>query len=466
MKILYIFLVFILVVSCKEQKHEGKFSKVLVLDKGNNSFTIQNKNNHSVSFNLKINDLFPLDSASIIREIIRKQQRSGGSLSMTAWKFVNSQTYHANPLTNEAWQHEPLIFLNSIGGGFCDDRAAVLAKIWNYLGLSSRVIGLEGHVVPEVFVNNKWQMMDPDLKVVYLNSDSLVYSVNEIAKLGIEVIPNKSNSLFNPIFNHKNPLSKQFINYYTSKEDNIDQTNWHFNYNSINNKFILPSNSQLKMVIDNQTQKIVFQVILSKNTQGVLKIPLVPYSANGSFVFSTNDETYRTSGNYFFPTNKLINSIKIDKVSRDGVINYVVNPKLFLWNEKDITVSIKANHSLFLLQEKLDVDKLNNVLFDQFGFNMEAKLSEQIEFLDYISKIENPRFNRLKLIQLYEKFLFYQKLNSIEFDKQLKKFILKLDDVLLMNNGIYQELEDNHPLHLVKFFIIVYNDISFPIYGK
>lgn len=60
--------------------------------------------------------------------------------------------------------------------GICHQQAIAFARLAEEAGIKSRTIWLEGHVVAEVFYEEKWHMFDPDCGVVFEeNGDVLSY---------------------------------------------------------------------------------------------------------------------------------------------------------------------------------------------------------------------------------------------------------------------------------------------------
>ena len=57
-----------------------------------------------------------------------------------------------------------------LGGGYCSQHAIVFDNILKEQGITSRILMLNGHVVNEVLVNDKWQVCDPDFNVVFYQS--------------------------------------------------------------------------------------------------------------------------------------------------------------------------------------------------------------------------------------------------------------------------------------------------------
>lgn len=97
-----------------------------------------------------------------------------------AWRFVKSNLQYNIPVSEAAWMHQPTIIFNSLGFGQCDDLASALAFIWREMGYETRIWNLNGHVVPEVFADGKWQMFDPSYDVYYYNEHREVAGFEEL----------------------------------------------------------------------------------------------------------------------------------------------------------------------------------------------------------------------------------------------------------------------------------------------
>ena len=88
---------------------------------------------------------------------------------------------HDFPLTQRMWQHDPIVYINSLGFGLCDDAATAMSIIWREMGYESRIWLLDGHVVSEVNTGERWEMYDADLRVHFFNRDGQVAGVEELA---------------------------------------------------------------------------------------------------------------------------------------------------------------------------------------------------------------------------------------------------------------------------------------------
>lgn len=101
--------------------------------------------------------------------------------ALALWRLVRRNSHHFEPLTAALWAHSPVLYFNSIGFGFCDDVASALAELARTAGLQARVWTLFGHVVPEILVDGRWEMYDPDLGVYYLDAAGQVCGVQQLA---------------------------------------------------------------------------------------------------------------------------------------------------------------------------------------------------------------------------------------------------------------------------------------------
>jgi hypothetical protein len=57
-----------------------------------------------------------------------------------------------------------------LGGGFCSQHAIVFDNILKEQGITSRILGLNGHVLNEVVVDGKWKVYDPQHNVIFAAS--------------------------------------------------------------------------------------------------------------------------------------------------------------------------------------------------------------------------------------------------------------------------------------------------------
>jgi hypothetical protein len=155
----------------------GSFNRFYTYD----SIDLENRLNTDISFTLQINGKGLLfNSSQLIHEIQTTLDEKNRGLPYKIWVWLLNNSYHCEPFTGEYWVHTPYIFANSIGFGFCDDVASVMAILINDTGGEARVWSLSGHVVPEVKLSGRWEIYDPDLGVVYIDSAGRLMDYNSI----------------------------------------------------------------------------------------------------------------------------------------------------------------------------------------------------------------------------------------------------------------------------------------------
>jgi hypothetical protein len=98
-----------------------------------------------------------------------------------------------------------------LGGGLCAQQAFILNNILKYQGIESRILGISGHVLNEVYVGGKWLVADPDYNIVFN------YSLREIEDNPELIGKSYLNVGLNEI------QINEIKGFFASKDDN-----WHF----------------------------------------------------------------------------------------------------------------------------------------------------------------------------------------------------------------------------------------------
>jgi hypothetical protein len=144
-------------------------------------------------------------------------QYGGEPFERKLWRFVRDNTYHRVPLTPEQWLHDSWALLAQ-GWGICSHVSAAYVILARKAGYEARVWGLTGHVVPEIKINGRWEIFDPDLSVYYFNVDSQIANVEDI-----ESNPSLILSPINRILpaNHTHEYSSLVADIYSSAADNF-----------------------------------------------------------------------------------------------------------------------------------------------------------------------------------------------------------------------------------------------------
>ena len=363
-------------VSCQDFQKE----KILSLhDTNSNRLLITNTSKKDLLFNLKVNDEFPHSRVEIINSIRSISDSLGTAPTISAWNYVVNLSKYGEPLSLENWIHDPIIFLNSIGVGYCDDEASVLASIWQWLGYESRVWYLFDHVVPEVYYNSSWHMLDPGYEIFYYDEEQKIANVASIAS-NPELITNPD-SIPTLVAESNKKLSRNSEEYlvkysayladiYKSTENN-NVSDWALDYsNSAQDfKFRLPQKAKIIFPIDyhfsNQSvlsNTIALKVTLykSKSVQKV-KIPLVLQSVEGKAKIKLNEEVtfFNDMSNIPSQVNSYNLNIKVWDIADSLEFFYSINPMLFQSQKKEMKVSIEGKNI-----DALDIKKTAQSLLE------------------------------------------------------------------------------------------------------
>ncbi len=144
---------------------------------------ISNDTDHEIDISSLLNQLFFLSKDSLI-QFIRKMDvpKALDKDYQRAWLFMGTYTWsQRKPLAGARDIKDGLTFFNAIGSGFCGNKSQALAWIWRAMGYDTRVVDLEGHVVPEIFVKNHWEVWDPTYHIYYTDDYGTPLSVDSLA---------------------------------------------------------------------------------------------------------------------------------------------------------------------------------------------------------------------------------------------------------------------------------------------
>jgi hypothetical protein len=132
------------------------------------SIHIHNEYKYGLHIDEVLDDFLFTSEEDLIRTI-RELKAPGFSQDyQKAWYFMCQFTWSANkPIDERSRYNDALVFLNTLGFGFCGSKSEALASIWNKMGYKTRVWDLQGHIVPEIYVNGEWQVWDPTYHVFY-----------------------------------------------------------------------------------------------------------------------------------------------------------------------------------------------------------------------------------------------------------------------------------------------------------
>lgn len=227
-------LFFLIWASCKNtllhENIESTLSQIVLLP--DEIAALNNESNSPARFQLHFKEGF-FDNTEILYRINTMPEAYNNEPDyLKAYRFVIENIDYIPSLHSENFIHHPLILINSIGYGQCDDLASALVFIWRFLGYEARVWNLGGHVVPEIFVNGKWKMIDPSFQVYFLNDKYEIAGVEELS-LHQEWISNPFQRISFFSFNNADTLildsirhSSMMQSYYATTADN-EVSHWY-----------------------------------------------------------------------------------------------------------------------------------------------------------------------------------------------------------------------------------------------
>lgn len=202
-----------------------EFPKAFVLsfpDPDNGAALLKNVSESTVDFVLEHNGFPVFEDIDHVVAYVEgmPEQFEGENFGHKLWRFVRESVYHDVPLSAEQWLYDPWVTVNSLGWGFCGNVAAAFVEVARAAGYPARVWGLSGHVVPEIEIDGRWVMYDPDLSVFYRDANGQVAGVEQLAAdPGLITAPNE------PIYSGSSysfPYSEVVADIYASQADNFD----------------------------------------------------------------------------------------------------------------------------------------------------------------------------------------------------------------------------------------------------
>ncbi len=95
------------------------------------------------------------------------------------WQTARDNRYHCSPLFADDEFHDPVKLFNSYGLNLCDDMGCCGCSLFKHAGLGKpkytmdpKVRALHGHVQGEAVVDNRYQFLDIDESVFYLDREN------------------------------------------------------------------------------------------------------------------------------------------------------------------------------------------------------------------------------------------------------------------------------------------------------
>jgi len=315
-------------------------------------FTNTSPTEQSVDLVLNGKGLFSNDQ-QIIAEITKSPLYATYGFPFAAWSWMMENHYAFNPYSGDQWQHAPYLFMDSLGFGLCDDAASVFYSLVTSYGYTARVWALSGHVVCELFQNGRWQLYDPNLQVLYIDSNGEIAGYDYvISHPNDDYVPNLRNSKYaNVVAESPTGYLGYVLDIYTSTKDNVVSSyamQKQSAYDRIKPTLKLPPGATLH--IDSNTD-YPLQTIYGENIPKLMtakvhfgqlddytfKYPLVPVAISGTGQVEIDGVTYNVGSAEL--TARLadrthpVSSISVDTTGTDNTITYLLNATRFSMDE-------------------------------------------------------------------------------------------------------------------------------------
>ena len=384
-----------------------------------NIFEIRNDGNKDAEFSMTINGMDMNTEKNIISYIQQMEDEYPEEpLEMKAFRFVRDYTWHDDLVTKYNWAYSPYVLVNSMGGGLCGFRSAVLTNILLELGFDAKSWSLEGHVVTEVFSENKWILLDSDYGVYYYNKDKRIASYSELV-----YNPALITNPINPILDTDNVrfikvYSGEMAELYYTIDDNVEfDTKYESALKSSELWFYIPANAKMTFPVNKELQGTYYayaQLDLPADFIGRLPMPLVIAGFVGNGLIEYQGEKYYTDGfeavECIYKNPKINWEIEIIENNNGLGVIYYINPLLFGAKEKNeiflkgsnlqgINICFSKNENISLIlpyQKDLLYKKLDSIVRD----------------INTLAITENSEFNTTFLIEYF--ILFIEKLREDE----------------------------------------------------
>lgn len=180
---------------------------------------IANPTGHAFSgLTIRINgQLFSRSTQELLKEASRLPAAFAGEpLYRKIFRYVATELRFGRPLTGTNWQHEPLLLLNSLGYGICDDFASTFTHLARAAGYRARVVALTNHVVAELFNarTGDWEMYDPCFGVYFTMANGQVAHARKLWSMPSLMMNPLTRLDTNPDL--MSPYSTKYAKYYTS----------------------------------------------------------------------------------------------------------------------------------------------------------------------------------------------------------------------------------------------------------
>ena len=305
--------------------------------------------------------------------------------------FIKKYSYHNHSLFSSDELHNPTRYFSIYGNGLCDDAARNFDYLANIFGFNSRVWHLEGHVVADVFYNNNWHIIDPDLLGI-VRYDNQIANIDQMIKLAA-----------------KNTFSKEVNRFYLTTNDNYIKTD---NYKSENTEepYLIFFSHEKKIFLDQ-----IFMFSTSENPE------------------NTNPDKKDFIEEYNKGMGNIIREIPLSKINNKLIItDYFPIVAVFIKIPNNVNMSKNPNIKLDTSKTTIPIypqpQKLKTKNYKYLDYSIVCKNLEKfpsrkikIKNLSFLKKIDAT----LLIINIYSKKNMLIK--DHKWKNQLKKHGLKIE---------------------------------------
>jgi hypothetical protein len=419
-------------------------------------FSVSNPTDKDLWFALNINGRLYESTSALAAEIRALPAEDTAEHEVKkAWRFVRDNLAYNIPLTDQAWIHHPVILFNSLGFGQCDDLASGLAYVWQEMGYETRIWVLQGHVVPEVQVDGKWQMYDPSYHVYYLKKNQEVAGVRDLiqnpdlvrglyGKLPINEFRNLAELNFKVL-----RYSEELVKIYGSGGEIA--TSWHLPKTNLTSTILLPKGASMEFPVNSPSPVVIsnwkgmkrqlthyVKFTIPKGWKGSFSSPFIISSISGMGKVQINGTVVGLQNFSIRPNledaTELLQSFIVKEASSDIEVYAIFNPNIINYKGKNvITTQGKNCDSLQISIRKGEViyPTLTNHVLD-FRLNPEPEHFVRFELQkDTLLKImrspQNPILSEKDMLEnLQQYFLLWHVGNARQKEARTQEVYEKM----------------------------------------
>ncbi len=302
------------------------------------SLVLRNAGSDTITFRLAYNGGLAASQDELANVIAAMpEQFPGESLPRKLWRYVIDHKYNFVPLTHKSWIHDPVLFFNSLGYGYCRDYAFLTSRIASHLGLVSRVYGFPAHSVPELSVDGKWVMYDPTYSSYYFDDSGEIAGIEGLnADTSLVTSPrirlDATNTMAYDPVNAANFLHPEVIS--EEPPASSDQL-----------RFLLPPNGSLQLpgVFELEVHGTFStsyapshanaRIIVPAGSKGTVDAPLVLHTIKGAGWVRVDSQRLRIGSpeliSLIRSRDTYVHRVEVDSAESEVQVIYLLNPRAF-----------------------------------------------------------------------------------------------------------------------------------------